>query len=615
MNNQSHSLFVRANVALRNKDFESAIDLYNKALAQADDSLTDSILFNLSLAEKRVGLQPSRAKQTIGLEQTPQPAAPPPETDYDNLWSVMQDIKSHFDPVFYLAKYPDIERAGIDPLIHFCKSGWREHFDPCSSFSTADYLELNHDVVTAGINPFWHYVVAGRAEGRDSAHPGGAKAKILKNLLPFDKMVQQWSKNETPPNLLSDKQLFKEITKQLTYDVKALLLSIGHDHYLKNSGGVQLCIQREEQLASSQGIVYLNVHPWQPMPKLACEKESPDPLMVLVLAGKDIGVCQSSVLTEAIKQLNSALVKDVYIVIHSLIGHSISHVKNWVRLREDRQCWFWLHDFFSLCPSFGLQRNNISFCGAPDINSNACAICVYGDQRRLHVQLIQSFFSDIKINVLSPSEAARQFWLSRNQDSSRSVTVLPHMKHRWLSRNNNLHLNEVSSSPISIGYLGGVVHHKGWSTFEKLYQNLADDPRYQFFYFGNQKPPLGGIRNVFVQVTSEDYFAMAKAIAAVKLDFVIHWANCFETFSFTCNEAIAGGAYVLTNPFSGNVASVVTQTGKGLVMPDEAGLISFFKDGAAESTAKIIRKNRVSEICKPTMSAMTLQVVNMKEAI
>ena len=612
MNNQSHSFFVRANVALRNKDFESAIDLYNKALAQADESLTDSILFNLLLAEKRAGLPPSRAKQTIGLEPTPQPATAPTDVDYDDLWSVMKDIKPHFDPVFYLVKYPDIERAGIDPLIHFCKSGWKEHFDPCSSFSTADYLELNPDVAAAGINPFWHYVVVGNSEGRKSGHPGGIKAKILKTLLPLDKVVQQWRKNEISPELLSANQILKIITKQLTVRNKALLISVGHDHYQKISGGIQLCIQREEQLAGGQGVLYLNVHPWQPLPILASEKESPDPLLTIVLAGTEIGVCQSSVLTEAIKLVHSELIKDIHIVIHSLMGHSIKHVKDWVRLREDRRCVFWLHDFFTLCPSYALQRNNISFCGAPDITSNACAICLYGDQRRLHIPLLRSFFADIEVAVVSPSEAAKHFWLSKSHELSRSVAALPHTELRWLRRNTNI--NDDSTRPISIGYLGAAVHHKGWPVFEKLHQVLSNDPRYQFIYFGIQKPPLSGIKYVSVHATSDDCFAMANAITEVKLDFVLHWANWFETFSFTCHEAIAGGAYVITNPISGNVASVVTKTGKGLVISDEQELISFFTSSEAENMAKVIRENNASEICKSTMSEMSLQFLTTTAA-
>jgi O-antigen biosynthesis protein len=71
-----------------------------------------------------------------------------------------------FNKHFYLQLYPDIHKAGIDPLMHYVKYGWKEGRNPSSLFDTRLYLEMNADVKFLGINPLVHYLKNGRYEGR-----------------------------------------------------------------------------------------------------------------------------------------------------------------------------------------------------------------------------------------------------------------------------------------------------------------------------------------------------------------------------------------------------------------------------------------------------------------
>ena len=56
--------------------------------------------------------------------------------------AVLRTVESEFDPQFYLAKYPDVQAAGLDPLRHFTDSGWKEGRDPNPHFSTEYYLDV-----------------------------------------------------------------------------------------------------------------------------------------------------------------------------------------------------------------------------------------------------------------------------------------------------------------------------------------------------------------------------------------------------------------------------------------------------------------------------------------
>ncbi|QNM83792.1 hypothetical protein H8M03_05585 [Sphingomonas sabuli] len=72
-----------------------------------------------------------------------------------------------FDQRWYLERYPDVLRAGIDPVSHFLEAGWLEGRDPGPSFSTTAYLKGNADVARSGINPLIHFIEFGQSEGRE----------------------------------------------------------------------------------------------------------------------------------------------------------------------------------------------------------------------------------------------------------------------------------------------------------------------------------------------------------------------------------------------------------------------------------------------------------------
>ncbi|RLJ20550.1 hypothetical protein DJ030_06425 [bacterium endosymbiont of Escarpia laminata] len=71
-----------------------------------------------------------------------------------------------FDESWYLAEYPDVAEAGIDPVQHYLRYGASEGRNPSSKFDTAFYLTTNPDIAQAEINPLVHYFRYGREEGR-----------------------------------------------------------------------------------------------------------------------------------------------------------------------------------------------------------------------------------------------------------------------------------------------------------------------------------------------------------------------------------------------------------------------------------------------------------------
>ena len=76
------------------------------------------------------------------------------------------DPNADFDTAFYRRQSG---RTRLDPVRHYLRIGAREGLDPHPGFSTSLYLARYPDVVKAGINPLLHFRNDGRAEGREAA--------------------------------------------------------------------------------------------------------------------------------------------------------------------------------------------------------------------------------------------------------------------------------------------------------------------------------------------------------------------------------------------------------------------------------------------------------------
>ncbi len=87
-------------------------------------------------------------------------AGAPPAED------IIPDLNLLFDAEFYRSQLDSALPEGMDPLAHYCETGWREWRDPSPQFSTRGYAEAYPGIVEIGMNPLMHYIEHGRDEGR-----------------------------------------------------------------------------------------------------------------------------------------------------------------------------------------------------------------------------------------------------------------------------------------------------------------------------------------------------------------------------------------------------------------------------------------------------------------
>ncbi len=89
----------------------------------------------------------------------------------------------YFDTAFYLQQNPDVAASGVNPLLHYLLDGFREEREPSPEFSGRLYLEQNADVAASEMNPLGHFLKHGRSEGRAVPISGHCTEAVLRQLL------------------------------------------------------------------------------------------------------------------------------------------------------------------------------------------------------------------------------------------------------------------------------------------------------------------------------------------------------------------------------------------------------------------------------------------------
>jgi hypothetical protein len=491
---------------------------------------------------------------------------------------------TEFDATYYVGVNPDVLETGADPLDHFLASGWRERRDPNPTFSVKDYLETYPDIEEAGINPFIHYLSVGRGEGRIGRNELGFRYEVIKHLAPLEDRVAAVARASAELKLGTAAVLARVLAGSRT-GLRDLHITFSHDDYTTNTGGVQLCLQREGARIAALGRDHLHFYPAKPWP-VARTGDEPGHLGVL-LNGQPAGVFAPKTVVGALgKAAAASAAGQSSFAIHSLLGHNADETADILEAAGLNAGYFWLHDFASLCAGFHLLRNDVEDCAAPPPDSMACGICVYGPWRARHLAAHERLFQRLALTVVSPSKPTLDLWRSRWRFDAKDEVVLPHA--RLVERGPAP--KTPADRPLRLAYAGMPTAHKGWPIFQELVLRHADDPRYEFLHLGGRTP--GGLPLEFhkVTVTDDDPRAMQDAIERLEIDAVLIWPLCRETFSFTAYEAVAAGAAVITGPDSGNVAAFVKAGRHGVVMAGEEMLTAALESGEIASLARARRK-------------------------
>jgi hypothetical protein len=494
-----------------------------------------------------------------------------------------ESVAQEFDAHYYYACYPDVCEAGVDALEHFMEIGWREGRNPSHNFDVSYYLAINADVVAAGINPYAHYIQAGRSEGRSPRRPLHMWRRQIEAAKPSRDSRKGW-------NGVVDRSAalpLEEMAVKMRECARGagLAISVSHDDYGKNYGGVQNIIADEERLFTRSGWRYLHVSPAQPLPTLAEISSLPDSRLKVRLDGDVLGIVTAQTLVTALEEWPTDG-PAIELVVHHLLGHAPEVIAAIAHASRTRRPKVWLHDFFTLCPSYTLMRNNVTFCSAPPPDSGACNICVYGEARSSHSDRMRQFFGELVPDVAAPSKGALDFWTDRSSYSVNSRRVIAPASVLLAPITERRVVSYRSRRLVTVAHVGARAFHKGWAVFEELALHFCKDPRFRFLQLGAAEgvPLPSFIKNIPVKVSALNRHAMTEAVAEQNVDIVICWSLWPETFCFTVHEALAGGAFVVARADSGNVWPAVSSIAprQGVALKDVGSVVEFFEGNGLE---------------------------------
>lgn len=545
----------------------------------------------------------ARRGLNTGWRFEPQSGSAPPDPVAETAEATIEQralAATEFDATYYVTANPDLVGAGIDPLDHFMLAGWREGRDPNPLFSVKDYLETYPDIAAVGVNPFVHYLQTGRAEGRIARNELGFRYEIIKRLAPLADRVEAVTRATARLTPGTAAALGRALAQSRT-GLADLHVTFSHDDYTSNTGGVQLCLQREGAKVAALGRDHLHLHPAKPWPVVRSGGD--DGRLGVVFNGVGIGLYEPAVIARVLGKAASAKAGQRSFAIHSLLGHSADETVEILGAVGLTAGYFWLHDFASLCAGFHLLRNDVEDCAAPPPDSAACGICVYGPWRARHLEAHERLFNRLALTVVSPSQPTIDLWRKAWSFPAKAEVVLPHA--RLVERGPAPKVK--ADRPFRLAFAGMPVAHKGWEVFRALVSAHKDDRRYEFHHLGGQKS-RSGLPIAFhkIVVTEENPKAMQGALEKLSVDAVLIWPLCRETFSFTAYEAVAAGAAVITGPDSGNVAAFVAETGHGRVLADEAALAEALQSGAIAGVARAARKPMLYDLA---FSALTVDLL------
>ena len=530
------------------------------------------------------GAAPAVLAQPVPVvEQAPPPAPPAPEETRDmglidkarKLFAPRRDktgdsvydlVAEHFDEDFYLTTYPDVAAAGVDPIRHYLEAGWHEQRDPSLHFSTRFYAENNPDVISAGVNPFYHFIVAGKAEGRPGRHQLGFRWDILARLKPVAEQIRDFKSHRAPPSVTPLDVVEKLLSRGMA-GANKVVLSFSHDDFTRNVGGIQLLLRRVMRLFRERGYTHIHVFPEFPLPFL--DTSNDEISLGILVDGELAGYVGSRSLPKLLARNRPALASAKFIV-HSLLGHNMDHTIEMLEAFGTREGVMWLHDFSSIYNNFTLLRNDVEYRGFPKPGTLARDLCEYGRADFCHAREFGKLFDRFQPTVVAPSQATLKIFTDARVLQPRATRIVEHVT--LIDEPPPLIVSSTERGPLRVGYLGFPATHKGWPVFRELVLEFGDDPRYEFYHLG--KGRVGGLNAKFIEVEGTEHKpdAMREAVARAGLDVAILWSICPETFCLTAYEAIAAGAFVISNPDAVNIVAAIERTGQGKVLQDEQAL-------------------------------------------
>lgn len=353
-----------------------------------------------------------------------------------------------------------------------------------------------------------------------------------------------------------------------------LILSIGFPKYVKDKSGMSKVIMAHQKMFNEVGVRYIYLFAVKKM--IFNDRGTLFSYFGMYIDGEYEGVYTAKQVLEKLQAWFWEGSQLLNIHIHHMMYMKLKNIEIILSGLPEAYIKIFLHDYYLCCTNYNLMRNGETFCGGLGLARDFCYGCrafkrSNAEEKKIH-HLLNRYKS--RLMFIAPSEVTKEIFLKFHQEYDRKVKVIPHQKLIGEYMDNFGAIN--NKERIKIGFLAMPRKHKGWDTWIKI--NKLFSKYYDFVVFNSSDEIYDGMEKVKVEFSEEHMDAMVLAMRENNVHLVLLWSVCPETYSYTCFEAYAANAYILTNEISGNIASIVEKRGIGMVFSSEEKLVSFLKE-------------------------------------
>lgn len=332
------------------------------------------------------------------------------------------------------------------------------------------------------------------------------------------------------------------------------IITVSYGVYTLGSGGTDKVVLSQQQILNNAGYNVMSISPlknynfWN-----------------VLINGRFDGVYSNSRFISLLSSFDECSLSAI--ILHHLKDVNLDLLEG-ILDYCDVPIFYYLHDYYTICPISGLVKEDGTFCGNGFPSENKCVGCSYCNKSIelcKKVQVLIRKYSN-RITFITPSEAAKEVWAKDYPEYRDKVKVIYHQELQGEYRSNNAILQD--SEPIRIAFVGYQKPLKGWKQFKdattKANQLGLNEQFYQFGW-GEEKFPY--IEQVDVDF-KKSITAMTDALRERAIHVAVVWSLWPETYAYTYYEALAANCFVITNENSGNICAQVKERNNGIVARD-----------------------------------------------
>ncbi len=352
-------------------------------------------------------------------------------------------------------------------------------------------------------------------------------------------------------SFLFDQQQFSEVSSEPSSPTTGLpqitnaCLILGHSNPLKSLGGTERVIlqELEQLLTEKRDFVFIYPKTDGKLFHLQTAKS-----FGIIVNGVDLASVPEQQLVDFIGKLDISEIR-----IHHLGSWRISLGLEVLKLNRSKakSISVYVHDFYFKCPAYNAR------CINDELQCN-------GLYTKTALAAWRNKYSDlfeICDKVLVPSE-----FVAEQLPSSLKSKIAFYVGYQ-----------DVPVKPKEkLAFLGSGMAHKGYETWVKLSHNALVTRLYDLTHVGNAPTELTNVENVPYSFQDSRACVAVKILKDRGVKKVLLWSQVPETYSYTLQEALAAGSFVLTCEKSGNINAVIQKNQElGKSFRTEYDLIQF----------------------------------------